>query len=427
MGGRWAIAVVTIALWACTARGDDDPVAPAPAPAPDFAERLGVNPVFRIRGRLDIDALFPVESQASAARYGNYQNAFGFRRARLGAEGTIPDSARWIAEFELAGGDVRFRDVFVGITSFPVISELRIGNAREPFSLEGATSARFITFMERSPLNALDPARHWGVAAYWNPENQQALAALGFFRSNSDQRGVSTGDAGDWAVTTRLTGLPIYEDAERFRLLHLGAAISQRRPPNGFVTYNPTPQSNLIDVADSPVSPFLPQVDIPSNSQQLYNLQAAAVNGSFSVQGEWFGTTIQQVNAGSVFFHGFYAYASWFPTGEHRGYDLPRGSFDRVNVLRPLIKTRESRATGCGAVELALRFSVANFESSNLPFDANAVSPVGTVLYQTTAGVNWYLNDFTRLMANYTLAIPTSPGLSALPIHLFGFRTAIYW
>src|SRR6185503_10206119 len=112
---------------------------------------------------------------------------------------------------------------------------------------------------------------------------------------------------------------------------------------------------------------------------------------------------------------------------EHRGYDLPRGAFDRVNVLRPLLKTRgESRPIGTGAVELALRFAIANFESSNLPFDPNAVSPNGAVLYETTFGVNWYLNDFTRLMGNYILAIPASPGVATSPVHLFGIRTAIY-
>ena len=72
------------------------------------------------------------------------------------------------------------------------------------------------------------------------------------------------------------------------------------------VRYDPDPQSNLLDVADSPVSPFLPHVDIPSNSQQLFNLQAAAVYGPLSVQGEWFATTIQQTGAGMVFLHGFY-------------------------------------------------------------------------------------------------------------------------
>jgi phosphate-selective porin OprO/OprP len=41
--------------------------------------------------------------------------------------------------------------------------------------------------------------------------------------------------------------------------------------------------------------------------------------------------------------------------------------------------------------------------------------------------VNWYLNSYTRIMANYTLAVPTAHGSPALPVHIFGVRTAIWW
>jgi phosphate-selective porin len=40
-------------------------------------------------------------------------------------------------------------------------------------------------------------------------------------------------------------------------------------------------------------------------------------------------------------------------------------------------------------------------------------------------GLNWYLNRNTRVMLNYTLAIPdkTTTTIS----HLFGLRTALFW
>ena len=41
--------------------------------------------------------------------------------------------------------------------------------------------------------------------------------------------------------------------------------------------------------------------------------------------------------------------------------------------------------------------------------------------------MNWYLNDYTRLMANYVLSVPAARGFPALPVHGFGIRTAIYW
>jgi phosphate-selective porin OprO/OprP len=402
--------------------------APPEPPAPNpLAERL--KQTIELRGRIDADAVLASQSNASKAQIGDLQNAYGFRRARLGAQGTVGTSSRWVAEVDFAGGDVRLRDTYVALTALPGVREVVVGYAREPFSLEGATSARFITFLERSPLNELDPTRNWGVTGYWWPDNERVLFATGFFRTNTTSGGLSIGDDDNWAVTTRLTGLPVYEDRDGpFRLVHVGGAFSHRLPPGGVVRYAPDAQSSLIDVSDNPVSPLLPRVDVPASSHQLYNLQAAAVYGPASVQGEWFGTAIQQRGAGVVFFHGFYADASYFLTGEHRGYNRQRAAFDRVNVLRPLVRTDGLHSAGCGAVELAVRLTVSDFDSANLPPPPAPVgAPTGTVLYQATFGANWYLNDYTRLMANYTVAVPAAPGLPALPVHVFGLRTAIWW
>lgn len=418
--------------------GDDRPQA-EPAQEHDHSEytplsdRLGLTPTFELRGRIEVDAVLAAQSAASRAQIGDLQNGYGFRRARLGAQGTVGTSARWVAEIDFANGHFRPRDLFVGLTALPGVREVHVGYFREPFSLEGATSSRFITFLERSSLNALDPSRNWGVAGYWRPESERLAFAAGAFRTGTTDGGFSSGDDGNWAVTSRFTALPVYEEGEGegvFRLVHVGGAFSQRTPPGGVVRYNPDPQSNILQVSDNPVSPFLPRVNIPSNSQQLFNVQAAGVRGRFSVQGEWFATTIQQVDAGVVFLHGAYVYASYFLTGEHRGYDRATASFGPVHVLRPVIRGESGLARGSGAWELAARFSVADFQSANLPPPPPTppvLSPTGTVLCEATLGVNWYLNDFTRVMIDYTLAAPVAESQPVLPVHLFGIRTAIYW
>lgn len=448
---RWGVALATILGTAVLALANE-PVAPPvvslerevpvdlPAPEPEpvapvapnpLAVRLGLKSTVELRGRIEADAVVVSQSTSSKALLGDIQNGYGFRRARLGAQGTVEDSARWVAEIDFANGNFRPRDLFVGLTALPGFREFRVGYFREPFSLEGATSSRFITFMERSPLNELDPARDWGAMGKWWTENERATFALGVFRAGTSSGGFSGGDGGNWAVTGRLTGLPIYTDDEgAFRLVHIGAALSHRVPLNGVVSYAPDAQSNILDVSDSPASPFLPTVNIPANSQQLYNLQAAGVFGPFSAQSEWFGTVIQQRGAGVVFLHGFYADVSYFLTGEHRGYDRTDAAFSRVSVLRPLVRAPGRPATGFGAVELAARFAVGDFMSANLPqptSGALAIAPQGATLLQATFGVNWYLNDFTRVMVNYTMATPEARGVPALPAHVFGVRTAIYW
>lgn len=410
----------------------DDPL-PAPATAAPaapmflFADKpLVLNPTFRLRGRVEVDSTFAVQSEESQNTIGDLQNGFGFRRVRLGAQGNIEDSTSWISEVELAGGNVRLRDVFVALDALPGVRQVRIGHFREPYNLEGMTSSNFMTFLERSAPNVISPVRNWGVCAYWWPDDERLLYSFGVFRDGTTNSGQSLGDDDNWAYTTRLTGLPIYEPNEaEFRLVHLGAAFSQRVPPNGTVNFSRRIGSNILSVDDNPGSPFLPTLDIPADNYQLYNLQAACIRGSLSLQAEWSAAVVQQTNAGLIYVHGMYFMGSYFLTGEHRGYNRTRGSFDQVEVLHPVTRKRDPRA-GFGAVELAARFAYLDFDSANLPLDVNG-APAGTRLYEMTFGVNWYLNSYTRIMADYTAGMPDKVGFNPTLANIYGVRTAIYW
>ncbi|MCE9533308.1 MAG: hypothetical protein K8T89_19600 [Planctomycetes bacterium] len=400
----------------------ENPRAPATMTLDEF-----LRPTFRVRGLIEAEPVVAAQSAQSKAVIGDLQNGYGFRRVRLGAQGSIGDSARWVSEVELAGGNVQFLDVFIGLTALPVVRELRVGYFREPFSLEGMTGVPFLTFMERSPLNPLDPARNWGIAGYWWPDSERTVLAFGMFRDGTNSAGLSQGDQDAWAYTTRFTGLPIYEPGDdNFRLVHLGMALSQRNPNNGVVSFNPGSGLSLLAVVDNPAIPFLPAVAIPASTQQLYNLQAAYVRGPLSVQSEWFGTTIQQIDAGVVFLHGFYAQASYFLTGEHRGYDRTRGAFSQVKVHHPVIRTRDVPGGGCGAFEVAARYSFYNFSSSNLPPAMDGTSS-RALLRQMELEMNWYLNDNTRIMFNYTLPFVDKVDRVATSANVFGIRAALYW
>ncbi len=397
-----------------------------PTPPPHPVEEW-LKPTLQMRGRIETDAIVAAQSAESQAIIGDLQNGYGLRRMRLGAQGTISDDVHWVSEVELAGGTPRMRDVFVGLKVFPVVREVRIGNQLEPFTLEANTSSNYITFIERSPLNQLDPTYNWGITSHWWPDDERMTVVWGLFRDGTNNGGQSMGDDDAWALTGRVTALPIYDlNDDTFQLLHVGIALSQRSPRNGMVQYTPGPNSNLLTVSDNPASPFLPTIIIPSDSQQLYNLQFAWVNGPLSIQSEWIATTIQQINAGTVFLHGFYVETSYFLTGEHRGYDTKRGAFDQVKVLRPMVRDRCDPRGGYGAIELAARFNFTNFNSPNLPPDDNG-DPRGTLLYQMTLGVNWYLNDYTRLMFNYSAAFPDVANNDPTLANIFSVRLGLYW
>ena len=84
-----------------------------------LSERLGLKTTIELRGRIEADAVMAVQSAESQAQIGDLQNAFGFRRARIGAQGTVGDSTRWVAEIDFANGNFRARDLYVGLTALP--------------------------------------------------------------------------------------------------------------------------------------------------------------------------------------------------------------------------------------------------------------------------------------------------------------------
>src|SRR5262249_28463084 len=128
------------------AAGPDPKLLPAPTqldPAPVSA----ADPKFKLRGRIETDSITVTQSQKDKAIYGDFQNATGFRRARIGAGGTAGEQVYWESEFDFAGGIVAFKNVFIGIKKLPIVGEFRVGHMLEPFSLEGQISSRFFPFV----------------------------------------------------------------------------------------------------------------------------------------------------------------------------------------------------------------------------------------------------------------------------------------
>lgn len=133
---------------------DDDQITPTWHLWPDFSIRL--------RGRIDTDAIWTEQSPGDIATFGDLGDVVGLRRARVGIEGEMPDG-RYVAELDLASGQAVPKDVFLGFDNNDKSDEARAGHFREPFSLEGGTSANSFAFMERSPANVFDPSRNWGL------------------------------------------------------------------------------------------------------------------------------------------------------------------------------------------------------------------------------------------------------------------------
>jgi phosphate-selective porin OprO/OprP len=383
----------------------------------------------RIRGRIDADLIGADQSAANRATYGDLDNVVGLRRARIGVEGHFTPDSHYVAEIDLATGQVVIRDLLVGVGQISGGGEFRAGHMREPFSLEGGISANSFAFMERSPINTLDPARNWGVGFSACTEDEDATFAMGLFSSGTDSNDFERGPGSDSSITGRWTWLPWHDD-EDGSLMHFGLALSSRIPDPKVVIISQGPNSPLLDFGDSSSSPFVPKISVPATFEQLFNVQWAYADGPFWTQAEWYGTWIDQIGGPPVFFHGSYLSAGYFLTGEHRNYLKQHGFFGPVKVDRPLLRgfssEKKKRERGYGAWEVTGRVAYLDFMDSDTPAGP-AGQIVGTNMPQATVGLNWYLADQFRILFNYTYSAPDEPNTGTSSASVFGSRLAIFW
>src|SRR5262249_18558177 len=150
-----------------------------------------------------------------------------FRRARIELSGEAGERVEWASNFDFAGGQTNFRGVYIGLKGLPY-GNLRAGQFKEPYGLEQITSANYIPVMERSLMNAFVPGYNAGLMVFDQAAGERMTWAVGVFRSGNDNGEISKGD-GEWALTGRVTGLPVVAHEGR-DYVHLGLSASHRNP-----------------------------------------------------------------------------------------------------------------------------------------------------------------------------------------------------
>lgn len=406
------------------------------APSPDFVARVeefmkkaaekeaaekakaAQKPTISVSGRMFADAVIFQQSALSRAVLGDAQDTVFIRQARLGASGHMFQVFSYKVEMDFAARDsadaqlTAFKDTYLEIAELPLLGRVRIGHYKEPFSLEQLTSARFVTFMERSLADVFVPARNMGVMAINHAEDQRITWAVGAFRTMGDRPPFRSDDDGGSAVTARLTWLPWYDEATAGQeLLHLGISYSFRDfdDPNQRVRQRP----------ETSVGPRVVDTHTITNlvDVNLLGPEVAWVYGPFSVQSEWIaGFYNRGAGLANPTFHGLYVNASLFLTGEHRAYNRSTGAFDRVKPLENFFRIRDEDGcivTGKGAWEIAYRFSY---------LDLNDAGIAGGIASDHTFGLNWYLTPYARMMFNYVHSDADLASAGDVPLDIFEMR-----
>jgi phosphate-selective porin OprO/OprP len=369
------------------------------AAADKAASKAAEKPSAHFTMQLQADAYTFDQDPASFATVGDIPDGTAFRRARVGWFGDWQQTEYRI-EFDFAlAGRPSFLDVWAGLKDVPVVNYVRVGHFFEPFSLERITSNRFTTFMERNlGDSAFAPARNMGIAAFNHSESERMTWAIGIFADRSNDVGDDVGEDRGEAVTGRLTWLPFWADSGR-HYVHLGIANSLRNPSDDEVRYASRPEARL-GAATPNVPDFVDTGFIPADGENRSGLEAAWINGPFSVISEYMCAAVDQIDGPNLFFYGGYIQTSYFLTGEHRPYKrtMPNGGcFERVIPHHNFWWASRNGPHGCGwgAWEIAGRISHLDGTDENI---------LGRELTDLTLGLNWYMTPHLRFTSNYVHA-----------------------
>lgn len=355
------------------AAGDENDVKITMNPSPRFESADGKY-TFQTFGRVHLDATHFIDDNR------DHPSNAHFRRARLGVKGQLGEDWQYKTEIDFGGEGVGFKDVtmtYSGLDS----ADITVGHYKPVLGLENNTSSNYIQFLERAaPSNAFTRGELIGIGGNTGAQNWSLAGGLW----SMDAGNTGTGDDEDISVDLRgsanILGM-LKEDAPD--VLHVGAGVSHRKI-HGSTNFDARATGIGDDLVDTGAIGMIDRVTV-------FGTEAASTMGSFSAQGEYFKTDVsRKSNAADASFDGYYGQVSWLLTGETRPYKGSDGNFSRVKPDTPF----NLSAGGWGAWELLARYD-------NVDLNDAGAGITGGEMDNITLGINWYLNNNARFMANF--------------------------
>jgi phosphate-selective porin OprO/OprP len=346
------------------------------------------------------------------------------RRARLGMEAVVWKHWEGKLEVDFGEDEVSVKDAYVGYTDGWSGGKwwIKAGQQHVPFGFSTLSSSKYMTFMNR-PIyadNEIQPARQVGVAAFIN--GARWTGHVGVFTGNLDEPedcvfGAENDGEGEcdqeFAFGARVTGVPFMQDPAH--LLQIGAGILYKNP-NGS-TIDVDQRDAIIHIIDSKNL----NADFKGTADDAFafNAEAVGVWGPAHFKGEYANMDVSR-NVGTLKDVTLDAWSfdlGFFLTGESKNLDVAKAQYGGVKPKGIVGKG------GIGAWEIGLRYEEADYNDSDAGF-------IGGEMELLTVGLNWYVNNTMRFMANYVTTLdydePGSSDDNDEP-SAFMVRSQIYW
>jgi phosphate-selective porin OprO/OprP len=256
-------------------------------------------------------------------------------------------------------------DALVGIPVWGEYGRMQIGKMKAPISMERIMGLAFEQTMERpTHLDALLDSRSIGIDFSDMIFDQRFTWKIGAFNNWLDKDDLSFSEANQ-EVVGRVTAVA-YEDEEKGRLLHLGAAYRYVDMRERSIRYAVGPEQWFVD-------PWVDTGNFAAEASHTVNLEMSYLDGPLWLASEYTSTSVDAPQFGNPTFSGYHVAANYFLTGEHRGYNK------RTGIVRRITPILDFTNGGEGAVEISARYSTLDLTDGAIEGGTIDISSLGLI------------------------------------------------
>lgn len=301
------------------------------------------------------------------------------RNARLGAEGDI-GRLSYKLDVDFADDATSVKDAWIAYSAhlFGLPTTYYVGNKLKDRSIEGSGTLSREPFMERNAVADLGAGvnGYYGLGGYVKVYGQNWHIGASITGDDLD----NTGDTSDSVMYSfRGTYNPI---KGRQGFVHLGSWYYYEKLGKDITSINNVPRigqrfNDNLRVSSSSIA--------DPTRDEAYGYELGGVFRNFWGFGEWTRRRIDSSSVDVVDRTASSVSAGWLITGEKPGFSSRSGVWGTTKVYSPVT------SGGWGAWELAVRVDRYDFRDA----------PKGGTGNSNTIGLNWYLNDWSRLMLDY--------------------------
>lgn len=300
------------------------------------------------------------------------------RQARLGALGTMGPLGYKI-DAELSNNTVSLSDAYLrwNTTLGGIPTEFYVGNKLKDRAIDSSTTLTRTPFMERNAVasTGMPASGYFGLGVQMKMIGQNWHTTFGVTGDDVGNTGTET-DSLTYAFRGHVN--PIKRPAG---FLHLGG---------WYVHEDYGVDTNRINRTPRVASRFNDNVRVSASAindvtgERVWGAELGGTWRNFWAFAETSETTLRSTSVGEVDQKAHSAYAGWLITGEKPGFSARSGVWGTTRVARPVTEG------GIGAWELATRYDKYDFTDAARGGEGDS----------WTLGLNWYLNNWSRVMFN---------------------------